>query len=182
MQEARLTTRCWKQTIAILNHTQKLVEADGTYLKPYRLNAIEIASGQRYSTLIKTKSKEEVDEDRINGCYWVRMESQWRSPAINGWALLRYPGCQNDVDQKQLQPPQTNNSIAILPKGQFGWLSSQFEPLPGYRHGYIYPSDDEVTRRVIIDTRQVLYGPIKKGNRWQEDNVSDELRRVTRMV
>jgi hypothetical protein len=84
------------QTIGVMNHSMKLIAADGTYIKPMEISAgewccrcrscgmlklvsaVEIAGGQRYDTLLTGKSEDEVKTDGLSGCYFIRSESRWR--------------------------------------------------------------------------------------------------------
>ncbi|MCO5589938.1 hypothetical protein L7F22_043907 [Adiantum nelumboides] len=143
--------------ISIFGHSQNIIAADGKHIQPINTTFIEIMGGQRYDTILKTKTKEEVKEEQKGGCYPIRFETRWRTPATNGWAMLRYPNstCNVSIDA----PFPQNNTATYLPPQQFGWISDQFHPLKGSKH--IAPSDKEVSRRVILQAQQVAISPGK---------------------
>ena len=84
-------------------------------------------------------------------------------PGINSWSgLLAYPAC--DI-AKALSSRSAATSEKILsdPVPKFGWLTAEFEPLEGAKQEDTFPSDVEVTRRVIVDAQQIPAGPSGKG-------------------
>jgi L-ascorbate oxidase len=79
-----------------------VISADGYYTKPAEIDRIQISSGQRFDTLITTKSEEElVAEGRDQ--YWIRFETRGRSPSRAGYALLQYslPFADSMTDQRR---------------------------------------------------------------------------------
>ncbi|UZJ53721.1 hypothetical protein CBS101457_003041 [Exobasidium rhododendri] len=151
--------------IGIFNHSQELVAVDGSHIKPIIVDYIEVMSGQRYDTLLHTKTREDVQSDRTGGCYLIRLESRYRNPATNGWAVLRYPDSTCHIDATSAYPH--NNTLNYLPKAQFGWISDQFAPHEDAEE--VAPTDEEVTRRVFLNTQQIPVFPTKKGSRWTVD-------------
>lgn len=128
----------------------QLVEVDGTYVKAVPLSSIELAAGQRIGTLLSTKTKDQVQQEGQDGCYWMRFESQFRSPQHFGWMVVRYPGgC------SQLRVPVANNTAPLLPSSKLPWISDTLEPLSS-NEDKTPPDDDAVTRRIILWTQQVL--------------------------
>ncbi|PWN30325.1 Cupredoxin [Jaminaea rosea] len=152
-------------SVAILGHNQRLVEADGTYLRPLGVQTLEFGAGQRYGTLLKTKSAADIDRDKKNGCYWVRLEAQWRKPSTHGWALLRYPSCKVTT----ARPPTVNNSETLLPVANFGWVQSELAVHPKSNIRAM-PSDAEVTRRQIISIQQDHTFPGSLGDVWRQNH------------
>lgn len=143
-----------------------LVEADGTYTQPYPLDTIELGAGQRYGTLLKTKTAQQIADDTQGGCYWVRLESQWRKPATNGWALLRYPVCRQ---VEFARPPTSNNSECLLPTARFGWIASELAPLP-LPNARKMPRDEKVTRRQVIRVKQDAAFKGSKADVWRQNS------------
>lgn len=131
-----------------MNHTPSLIEVDATWVKKYKGDSvIELGPGNRIGQLLHTKSEDRVKKDGLSGCYGIRLESGWRKPPTNGWAVLRYPGgCPGGF-----VPPNANNTISLLRKEQFGWITSELEPLRDYR----ILRDDEVKQTYIVDAHQV---------------------------
>ncbi|PWN33233.1 uncharacterized protein FA14DRAFT_109642, partial [Meira miltonrushii] len=155
--------------IGIFGHSQKIIAADGKHMQPINTTFIEIMGGQRYDTILNTKTKEQVEREKTGGCYPIRFETRWRIPATNGWAMLRYPNSTCDV--KIDAPFPRNNTATYLPAQQFGWISDQFHPLKGSKH--IAPQDWEVSRRVILQAQQVAIAPGKTpALRWDVNNLA----------
>lgn len=138
-------------SIGILGHAStnlgdfSLIAADGTYINPIsNLSFIEIAPGQRYDVLFRSKSAAEVEQIGQTGCYWIRMESRWRDPPSGGWGILAYPSCTSIVLESFTSngppiPAQTSNANAtLLPPAQLGWITSQMSPLFWYGAGLTY--------------------------------------------
>lgn len=74
----------------IEKHELKVIEADGTDLRPVTVGHLEFAPGERYSTLLKTKTQYDVAKDDQQGLYIINLSSRWRSPGIQNLAVLRY--------------------------------------------------------------------------------------------
>ena len=53
--------------IEISPHNQTIVAVDGSHTEPIETNYIEIMGGQRYDTILHTKSKQSVEEDGVSG-------------------------------------------------------------------------------------------------------------------
>ncbi|UTT88610.1 hypothetical protein NDA17_001480 [Ustilago hordei] len=150
----------------------ELIEADGSYLHPLEVDRVEITSGQRYSTLFRSKSAAQVAKDNTGGVYWIRAESRWRAgPSM--WVKLVYPSAKGGASPPALFD-SAGKELQLLPKETFGWVASQLSPLskpggPQWWYPNPMPKDDEVTRTVIIDTQQVKFYPSNKGVKWAEN-------------
>lgn len=164
----------------MLNHTQTIIEYDATFIKPHTGDSVlEIGAGDRFATLVQTKTQAQVNQDGLDGCYWFRLESGWRLPAANGWAVLRYPGGCNNNRQGQnggWSPPITNNSIQILRPQQFGWIVKDLEARDEQEQ---VPDDSEVAMMYDLEARLFATTPGVPVNasaaRWQgSENVSTE--------
>ncbi|CDS01049.1 hypothetical protein [Sporisorium scitamineum] len=149
-----------------------LIEADGSYLDPLEVDHVEFTTGQRYSVLYKSRSRQEVEKDGVGGVYWMRVESRWRAgPSM--WVKVVYPSSTSSAS-----PPvklfQGQKDVQLLPVETFGWVTSRLSPLskpggPAWWYSSPMPSDEEVTRTVVIDTQQVKFYPSGKGVKWDED-------------
>lgn len=99
------------------------------------------------------------------GCFWMRIETQWRRPGTNGWAALRYPGgCTS------LEPPSSNNSLALLAPATALWISGDLQPLHSSQSSEM-PSDNRVVRRQTIDGQQTRPAHRSKAVVWQDSGV-----------
>ncbi|KAK0522214.1 hypothetical protein OC842_006531, partial [Tilletia horrida] len=162
----------------ILSHTLDIIAADGTYLEPIRNQAhVEILPGQRYDLVLRSKSAEEVRAEGKGGCYWIRMESRWRSPTWGGWGLLAYPSCTPVARARTMRagpplpPGTTTDSAHLLPGAKFGWIADEFAPLrwSGADRMADAPRDEEVVRRIVIHSQQIRALPNDTGSRFIEN-------------
>ncbi len=150
----------------------KLIEADGSYLDALDVDRVELTTGQRYSVLYRSKTREEAKKDASGGVYWMRAESRWRAgPSM--WVKIVYPSPSSSAS-----PPLTlfdgQKDVQLLPAETFGWVTSQMHPLskpsgPEWWYSHTMPGDDEVTRTVVIDTQQVKFLPSAKGVKWDQN-------------
>nr|CDI56015.1 related to L-ascorbate oxidase precursor [Melanopsichium pennsylvanicum 4] len=137
-----------------------LIEADGSYLDALDVSHVEFTTGQRYSVLYTSRSKDQVDKDGTGGVYWMRVESRWRSgPSM--WVKLVYSSSSSSsssssktVTSAVIPPIDTGSGktdIQLLPKEKFGWVTSWLSPLskangPDWWYSETMPDDDQVTR------------------------------------
>ena len=151
----------------------EVIEADGEYTNKAPIDHVQVAPGQRFSYLLKTKSKEELEEAG-KFQYWVRYESFDRPESVTGYALLRYktPGNCTKIPTLPEQSPveltnKTNN-----------YLEYALEPLSD-RVRDNFPTLDQVTRTVTIRINQrgdfengSFVSPVvwvQNGEAWQEN-------------
>jgi iron transport multicopper oxidase len=74
-------------TFSIDNHLMTVIEADGEYTRPHKVDSLRIFAGQRYSVVVIANQK--VDN------YWVRADPNRGDSGFNGGintAILRYRG------------------------------------------------------------------------------------------
>ena len=162
------------QGIKIIGHDNlTLIEADGSYLQSLTVNHVEVAAGQRYSFLLKTKTCAEVLTDASGGVYWIRVEPRWRG-GPSGWAKLVYDGCDSPAASNALAaPPSTIPATGLLPAETNGWIVKDLQPHPTDEQKC--PDDSEVTRMVIINAQQTKFFTSKTGVRWTDNaDVYDE--------
>lgn len=135
--------------VGIEDHTSlDVIEADGEYTRPATIDHIQAAPGQRFSYLLRTKSKKEIKKDGKN-TFWVRLESRDRPEEITGYAILRYKGA-GDVELPKTLPAE---SPVELPKKTNDYLEDVLEPLcDDVREKF--PTLNEVTRQVTIQINQ----------------------------
>lgn len=164
------------------NHTDfDIIEADGHYTKPYPVKFLQMGTGQRYSTLLKTKTCAELDTlGKLD--YYMQIESRDRSAVVTNYAILRYDGskCNSTIDAKDAHVPVDANPSAApiqLPPTVSGYLDYVLQPLEAND----FPSAAEVTRRIVINVQQIVdtwFVWEDNGVRWTED-ASDPLPHTT---
>ncbi|KAK9374435.1 Cupredoxin [Lipomyces chichibuensis] len=141
----------------------KIIEADGEYTRPLPVDYLQVGPGERFSVLLKSKTRKELQRDRAKGInqYFLQIETRERPQSIRTYAVLTYPGGSSDVSTVPLSPPVT------LPNTTLGWLDYQLRPLKPND----FPSLSEVTRRVTITVQQIVNNSItwaQNGYSWTE--------------
>ncbi|KAI0402419.1 Cupredoxin [Xylaria palmicola] len=164
------------------NHTDlEIIEADGHYTKPYPVEFLQMGTGQRYSTLLKTKTCAELAAlGKLD--FYMQIESRDRSSVVKNYAILRYNGskCNLTMSAKDAHVPVNANPSTTpihLPPTVHGYLDYVLRPLEPND----FPTAAEVTRRIVINVQQVIngwYGWEDNGVRWTED-ASDPLTHTT---
>lgn len=124
----------------------QIIEADGAYTKPYDVDYLQIASGQRYSVLLKTKTVAELAADRQRGIsnYLMQMKTLERPYSYLAYAVLDYSEHTEYIDAPPAEPPME------LPDTTLGFLD---DLAPLHDHGM--PPDSAVTRTVVLDVVSV---------------------------
>ncbi|KJZ77414.1 hypothetical protein HIM_03138 [Hirsutella minnesotensis 3608] len=158
------------------NHNRlDVIQADASYTKPHTIDMIQIAAGQRYDALFKTKSCEDLRKIH-NGKldFYVQLDSRVRGENITNYAILRYENSCGFRKAKRLSrshnPKRKPFEISPLLEG---YLDYKLEPLSD--DGEKFPVAAEVTRRVILNMQQVLnrYEVWTINNQsWSEDHKS----------
>ena len=119
-----------------------VIEADGSYTKPYTIDHIQVSSGQRLDALLRTKSASELGSKME---YIIQFETRDRPSVYTGFAILRYPG----------SGPKTTTAPTVAPlnltKTTYDYLEYALEPL----HPNNFPKASEVTRRVHVTMAQI---------------------------
>ena len=69
-------------TLGIEDHpNMTIIEADGSYTQPYTTDHLQIASGQRFSTIFTAKTLEEIQAANKSQ-YWIQYENRERRANI----------------------------------------------------------------------------------------------------
>ena len=149
------------------NHVDlQVVEADGSYTKPYGINFLQIASGQRFSALLKSKTCNELKQTgKLD--YYIQIESRERPGKTTNYAILRYNNTCNIPSEfvKSISNSTYPDEKPIaLPPTVDGFLDYVLQPL----FPNDFPSASQVTRRVVLNVQQVLNKYIV----WKDSNVS----------
>ncbi|KAL1665692.1 Cupredoxin [Schizophyllum commune] len=133
----------------------ELIEVDGDYVNRHNASFLEVASGQRYSFLLRTKS---ADELRALGKtrFWANLESRWRTTRSYGGWILEYDV--NDLPAEGADPnaklPQLNKTIPLPEEAPF-WVMNELTPLDETQTP---PDDSEVSRVILVDGTQLNSG------------------------
>ncbi|SMQ52027.1 unnamed protein product [Zymoseptoria tritici ST99CH_1A5] len=134
---------------AIVDHPNfTIIEADGAYTQPYDIDHMQLASGQRFDALFTTKTPEEVNGQTD---FLIQFETKDRPAVFRGYAILRY----NNAPPQITAPPDT--APITLTNATYEWAEYALEPLVDNN----FPTAAEVTRRVVIDGRQIRLNTIE---------------------
>ncbi|KFY89645.1 hypothetical protein V500_05564 [Pseudogymnoascus sp. VKM F-4518 (FW-2643)] len=129
-------------SLAIQSHdVLQIIEADGHYTKPLTTKYLQIGSGQRYSVLLKAKTKAELNNLKSQQFYFqiTNLDGQDQT----AFAVLEYPTAKGaDLETVPAKPPLP---VAKLTNG---WLDYKLQPI---KPNPYFPTAKEVTRRIIIN-------------------------------
>ncbi|XP_055354086.1 uncharacterized protein LOC129599788 [Paramacrobiotus metropolitanus] len=149
-----------------------LVEVDGRYVMPHVIDHLEITSGQRYSVILFSKSREELtrSDGSVKNRFWIQMET--RSPDNNTllYTILHYKTDYLPVDKFTLPvtPP------LVLPNETFaakGWLEDKLEQLNKNPSNPL-PHLEEVTRRVYVHVQEIInFMPPVVNSHFEQDGL-----------
>lgn len=92
--------------ISIDEHDMWIVAADGDFVKPSKVQAININMGDRISVLVKL--------DQTPGDYAIRASSIVPEQLIQGISVLRYPGVKESRDHGVMKVPDTKPHMDLL--------------------------------------------------------------------
>lgn len=180
---------------AIESHAElRIIEVDGAYVKPAKTSYIQLASGQRYSILLKTKSLKQLAKLKGQLDFYGRMETRWREKELKGAFLLRYHldppqiktlfdqdpqgdrklkqkaqgalSSSKDLSSHPIDPNLNLDRLIPLPDERDKWLTSIFRPLKVKKEA---PTASQVTRRIFISGQQKKLGD--GGVNWFVNNV-----------
>ncbi|KAI9480340.1 MAG: Cupredoxin [Benjaminiella poitrasii] len=139
---------------AIARHNLTIIEADGELTKPYTVNQLEIAPGQRFSVLLHTNQA--LDD------YSIQVIRSWSDPVprpTNGLAILQYARAHNRVwnnNNSTLNPVVLTSSLNKPPFDEPElpfWKWASIEPLYGVDPVVYKPSTRTIKLRTY-DQRQ----------------------------
>lgn len=162
-------------SLGLEGHTMDIIEADGSYTKKHNVDYLQIATGQRFSTLIKTKTCEQLAADNKLQ-YYMQMETRERPENVTAFAIMDYSNSCNLTPATTLSKKTFPTKKPLsLPPTQLGWLDYVLEPLQDNN----FPALSEVTRRVIVTVQQIInstnntvHNPPSDNNAiiWDQDN------------
>ncbi|KAL9616304.1 MAG: hypothetical protein Q9160_008817 [Pyrenula sp. 1 TL-2023] len=154
-------------TLGIEGHgTLPIIEADGSYTQSFDTDHLQVASGNRFSVLLKTKTLDELNTDG-KSTYWIQFENRERPANVRSYAILSY----NIPDQSTPPIPSLPTTPPLtLPKQTYNWLEYSLQPLdPTFD-----PFPTTSTRTVSITVQQLNTGFLQwqaNTNIWQTSRV-----------
>ena len=130
--------------LAIIDHDNfTIIAADAQYTQPYTEKFMQISTGQRFDVIFQTKREEDLHGKTD---YLIQFETKDRPTLYYGYGVLRYSNAKPTITAGPSKPP------LALSNATYDWLEYKLEPLTPNN----FPTADEVTRRVIIDVRQIF--------------------------
>lgn len=137
-----------------------VIEADGHYTKPHTIDHMLVSPGQRFDTLFRTKTQQELG-GRTD--YYIQFETKDRPAIYTGFGILRYSKAAPVLTAAPTTPPIT------LSNATYDFLEYALEPLVPND----FPQASEVTRRIHITNSQLTQSTIiwqLDGLNWTDDN------------
>ena len=157
-------------TLGIEDHpNMTIIEADGSYTQPYTTDHLQIATGQRFSTIFTAKTLEEIRTTNKTQ-YLIQYENRERPVNISGYALLQYELPDTTIELPAEFPATGPLS---LPQVVYNWLEYALQPL--YPNFDPFPPLANVTRTVYITAQQLIHGFYEweaNGDVWQTTRVN----------
>lgn len=148
--------------LAIARHNLTIIEVDGELVKPYTVEQLEVAPGQRFSVLLHTDQE---PED-----YAIQVVRRWSDNVkrpTNGLAVLRYPAPATSYKRLQgkgevesrgvlrfkrpalLEPPEMLPFFEPASQEKPYWIWPNLEPLYGVDPTVRKPADRTIKLRTI---------------------------------
>lgn len=134
----------------------------GQYTQPAAVYRMQIGSGQRFDVLFKTKSLADLQAANKSDFY-IQFETRDRPTTYRGYGVLRYKTAEVPPIP---QPPAT--PIFSLPNKTYDWLENTLRPL---HPDPDFPTLKEVTRRLVLDARQII-SPSTNQTIWQMNGLN----------
>ncbi|OAG01952.1 L-ascorbate oxidase [Paraphaeosphaeria sporulosa] len=161
-------------TLGIEGHDNlTVIEADGSTTKKAYTDHVQVAPGQRFSILFKTKSAEELK--RLNRTdFWIQYENRDRPASVSGYGLLRYHTEQSGYYQDNVTAILLPEKKPLtLPKDVTNWLEYTLTPYDTSSNPF--PPASSVNRTIVITVQQKVNGTTQwaqNGNIWKESNIT----------
>ncbi|KAI9733903.1 MAG: hypothetical protein M1834_002558 [Cirrosporium novae-zelandiae] len=132
--------------LGIESHSFTVIEVDGAYTKPYDVELLQIATGQRFSVLLKTKTLSELQNSTTQQ-YYMQLETRDRPTVTTSFAILNYLP---NTPSIYVYP---NPAPLSLPDTIYGFLDHELSSLDPQTDAD-FPTLAEVTRRITIYVQQ----------------------------
>ena len=151
--------------IGIEGHSNlQVIEADGSYTKPHNISFLQLGSGQRFSTLLRTKSCDELAKSKKLD-YYIQVESRERPENATNYALLSYNNSCNISSAKNISTTSYPSTTPLkLPPTVNGFLDYVLQPLIPND----FPPASAVTRQVILNVQEVTDNWVI----WRDSDIS----------
>lgn len=151
-----------------------IVQVDGNeYNKPVSSDRIQLGSGQRYDVLFTAKSAEELKKSGKSS-FWIQYETRDRPTKSKFYALLQYSNILASNNSSPALPPPPpplpQTPPLTLPNETYDWIDS-YQLTPLFPAQNAHPSLGEVTRRIILDTVQLI-SPTTNQTIWNMANLT----------
>lgn len=137
--------------VAIAKHSMTVIEVDGELVKPYETSYLEVASGQRFSVLLKA--------DQAPESYFIDTHAYYLSnnpETSNGRAILRYVQSPSSTSEEKranavmatkpdvFRPHARNATVQdlpVFPPGKPEWIFPSLESVNPADHDFDAPPD-----------------------------------------
>lgn len=134
----------------------------GQYTQPAATYRMQVGSGQRFDVLFKTKSLDELQAANKTD-FFIQFETRDRPTVYRGYGILRYK-----TDLVPPLPPAPATPIFSLPNKTYDWLENTLRP---FAPDPAFPALNEVTRRIVLDARQLIL-PTTNQTVWQMNGLN----------
>jgi L-ascorbate oxidase len=145
-----------------------IIEADGSFTKPASTSHLQIAPGQRFSLLFKTKSAAEL-KSLEKSSFWIQYENRDRPANVSGYAIISYDVGGYNTSTSPIELPTVKP--LVLPANTSNWMEYTLTPLTTKSNPF--PPASSVSRTVIITVQQKSNGTLQwaqNNNIWKEQN------------
>jgi L-ascorbate oxidase len=145
-----------------------IIEADGSFTKPASASHLQIAPGQRFSLLFKTKTAAELHALNKTS-FWIQYENRDRPANVSGYAILSYDVGGSNVSASPVVLPTVKP--LTLPADISNWMEYTLTPLTTNYNPF--PPATTVSRTIVITVQQKSNGTLQwaqNNNIWKEEN------------
>ncbi|KAF2731143.1 L-ascorbate oxidase [Polyplosphaeria fusca] len=149
-----------------------VIEADGLFTKKANTDHLQIAPGQRFSLLFKTKSASELAALNKTD-FWIQYENRDRPANVSGYALLSYDTSSSYSVSNKTSIVLPTSKPLNLPQNVTDWL--EYSLTPYNTDSNPFPPASSVSRTVIITVQQKVNGTTQwaqNNNIWKEPNIT----------
>ncbi|CAA7061171.1 unnamed protein product [Microthlaspi erraticum] len=148
------TTALASLNLAVEGHELEVVEADGNYVAPFKVNDIDIYSGETYSVLLRTHSTP-------SSKHWISVGVRGRKPnTTQALTMLHYVGA-SDAERPIRPPP-------VTPRWDDYNRSKSFTNKIFAAKGYPPPPEKSDDQLILLNTQNLIDDYTK----WAINNVS----------
>lgn len=135
----------------------------GQYTQPAATYRMQVGSGQRFDVLFRTKSLADLQAAGKSD-FFLQFETRDRPSVYRGYGILRYRT--GGAVAPLPKPPAT--PLFNLPNQTYDWLENTLQP---FHPDPAFPALGEVTRRIVLDARQLI-SPSTNQTIWQMNGLN----------